>query len=84
MDAIFQELDVAWGFHAATCEHIGATVRFFDRHLAATTPRTAVAPKAGGAAGFRPPVVVKPAGAVKPAGGGKKAGHAHPHKAGPA
>ena len=46
MDAVFQELDVAWGFHAATCEHIDATIAFFDRHLLAAAPATAPAPAA--------------------------------------
>mmetsp|Transcript_51583 Transcript_51583/g.85544 ORF Transcript_51583/g.85544 Transcript_51583/m.85544 type:complete len:330 (-) Transcript_51583:456-1445(-) len=33
MDAVFQELDVAYGYHAATCEHIQATLAFYERHL---------------------------------------------------
>ena len=33
MDCIFQQLDVAYGFHAATCEHMGETVAFFRRSL---------------------------------------------------
>ena len=33
LDAVFQELDLAWGFHAATCEHAAATMRFFARHI---------------------------------------------------
>lgn len=46
MDAVFQELDVAWGFHAATCEHIEATIAFFERHLPAAAAATAPAPAA--------------------------------------
>ena len=34
LDAIFQELDVAFAFHANTCEHAAATMRFFERSIA--------------------------------------------------
>lgn len=33
LDGVFQELDVAYAYHAATCEHIEKTIDFFMRHM---------------------------------------------------
>ena len=43
MDAVFQELDVAYGYHAATCEHIAASLAFFGRHMPARSEAAATA-----------------------------------------
>ena len=55
-DAVSQELDVAYGYHAATCEHITASLAFFERHMP-SRPGAAVAaarPKASAAAKAEP------------------------------
>ena len=49
MDAVFQELDVAYAYHAATCEHIDASLAFFARHLPSKAVQGgATAPSAAG------------------------------------
>ena len=57
-NAISQELDVAYGYHAATCEHIAASLAFFERHMpsrpGAAAAAAAARPKASATAKAAP------------------------------